>query len=238
MTLFTKFFYAILYHPLFNALVFIYNYLPGHDFGIAIIILTVIIRLILYLPSVKAIKSQRAMSGLQPKMREVQKLYKDDKEKQAQAIMELYRKEKVSPFSGCLPTIIQLPFLIALYRVFWKGFKPEELNNLYSFILNPGQINPVFLGIINLASPNIILAIFAGILQFIQTKMVTPKSPKKDAKSDFSQMMQTQMVYFFPVVTVLILLKLPAALGLYWIVSSLFSIVQQYVILKKYPTNI
>lgn len=234
----TTIFNNILYYPLFNALVLLYKYLPGHDFGVAIIVLTFIIRLILYFPSLKAIRSQKALSEIQPRIQEIQKTHKDDKIKQGEEMMELYKKAKINPFSGCLPTLIQLPFLIALYRVFWKGLRPEELVNLYSFVLNPGQISPNFLGIINLSSPNILLAVIAGIFQFLQTKMLTPKTKKSGKSSDFSVIMQKQMVYVFPVMTIVILWKLPSAIGLYWIVSSLFSVVQQYVIFKKYPRTI
>ena len=230
----TNFFNVLLYQPLFNSLVLLYNYIPGHDFGIAIIFLTIVIRIILYPVSVKALNSQKALQSLQPKMQEIQKKYKDNKEQLAKETLELYRKEKISPFSGLFLALIQLPILIALYSVFWKGLNPEELANLYSFVSSPGQINSIFLGMIDLSKANLLLAVLAGIFQFFQTKMLTPKSvPGQGKNSDISQMMQKQMVYFFPFLTVFILMSLPSAIGLYWIVSGIFSIVQQYFILKK-----
>ena len=231
-----NFFYIVLFQPLFNSLVVLYNYLPGHDFGIAIIFLTIIIRIILYPVSVKALNSQKALQALQPKMQEIQKKHKDNKEQLAKETLELYRKEKINPFSGLFLAIIQLPILIALYTVFWKGLNPAELANLYSFVYNPGEINSIFLGIIDLSKANFVLAVLAGIFQFFQTKMLMPKnSPIKGKGSDMSQIMQKQMVYFFPFLTVFILMNLPSAIGLYWIVSGLFSIIQQYFILKKSP---
>jgi len=234
-----NFFYVILYQPLFNLLIVFYNYIPGNDFGIAVIALTIAIRLVLYPTSVKAVNSQRGLQKLQPQMQEVQRKYKDDKEKQAKEILNLYKKEKINPFSGLFLALIQLPILIALYQVFWNGLKVTELKNvLYSFILNPGQINPVFFHFIDLSKPNLILAVLAGLAQYFQTKMLTPKSsPKNGGQNkgvDFSQVMQKQMLYFFPVFTVIILMGLPSALGLYWTVSGLFSIIQQYLIFKKY----
>lgn len=229
-----KFFDVLLYQPLFNSLVLLYNYLPGHDFGIAIILLTIIIRIILYPVSVKALNSQKTLQALQPKMQEIQKKHKDNKEQLAKETLELYRREKINPFSGLFLAIIQLPILIALYSVFWKGLNPAELANLYSFVSNPGQINSVFLGIVDLSKANLVLAVLAGIFQFFQTKMLTPKSsPGQGKSSDMSQIMQKQMVYFFPFLTVFILMSLPSAIGLYWIVSGIFSIIQQYFILKK-----
>ena len=222
---------------MFNALVLLYNYIPGHDFGIAIVFLTLIIRFVLYPISIKAINSQKGLQKLQPKIQELQKKYKDDKEKQAKEILELYKSEKINPFSGLLLALIQLPILIALYQVFWNGLNPKELTALYSFVANPGQINALFVHLIDLSKPNLILAIFAGLTQYFQTKMVLPKTgstaEKKGNGPDFSQVMQKQMVYFFPVFTVIILVSLPSALGLYWTISGLFSIIQQYFVLKE-----
>ncbi len=229
-------FNIILYLPLFNLLILIYNYLPLRDFGLAILCLTIIIRLILYPISVKALNSQRALQKIQPKIQELQKKYKDDRERQTKETLELYKTEKVNPFSGLLLAIIQLPILIALYRVFWQGLKPEELGNLYGFIANPININVMFLGLINLSQPNIIFAVLAGLTQFVQTKMLLPKQSNSKEK-DVSQIMQKQMIYFLPVITVVILFRLPSALGLYWTISSVFSIIQQYFLIKEPSKN-
>jgi len=231
------FFHIILYRPLFNLLVWLYEYVPGHDFGVAIILLTIIIRFILYPISVKAVNSQRALQKLQPQIEEIQKKYKTDKEKQASEMLAIYKKEKINPFSGLFLALIQLPILIALYQVFWYGLKPEELSILYSFIPNPGSINSLFLQIIDLAKPNIWLAVVSGIVQYYQAKMLLPKkhnlSKKTGVGADMAQAMQKQMVYVLPVITVIILMSLPSALGLYWTISGLFSIGQQYLIVKK-----
>jgi YidC/Oxa1 family membrane protein insertase len=233
----TNFFYIILYQPLFNALVLLYNYVPGHDFGIAVIFLTLIIRIILFPVSVKAVKSQRDLQKIQPKIKELQKKFKDDKEKQAKEILGLYKTERINPFSGVLISLIQIPILIALYRVFWEGLNPKELAGLYGFVLNPVHINSIFLHIIDLSKPNLIFAVLAGLVQYFQTKMLMPKTDSPKTKNsngpDFSQVMQKQMTYFLPVFTVIILISLPSALGLYWIVSGVFSIAQQYLILKE-----
>jgi len=227
-------FNIFLYRPLFNFLVLIYNYLPGHDFGMAIIILTIIIRIIIYPLSVKALNSQKTLQKLQPQLQEIQKKYKNDKEKQSRETLELYRKEKINPFSGLFLALVQLPILIALYNVFWNGLKSGELSNLYNFVLNPVNINSMFINLVDLSKPNLIFAVLAGIIQFFQTKMLIPDQNKNQGqKPDISSKMQKQMVYFFPIITVIILFNLPSALGLYWIVSGLFSIVQQYFILKK-----
>jgi YidC/Oxa1 family membrane protein insertase len=229
-------FKAVLYQPLLNLLILFYIYLPGHDFGVAIIALTVVIRLALWPLMSQSIRSQKILSEIQPKIQELQKKYKDEKERQVKEIMALYKEAKINPFGSFLPLLIQFPILIALYQVFWRGFQPGSMSNLYSFVPNPGTIDPNFLGLINLAEASIALAFIAGITQFIQTKMMIPaKKSGGDQKSlsQVSDRMQNQMLYIIPVFTVFILWKLPAAIGLNWIVTSLFYIIQQYFILKS-----
>jgi len=149
--------------------------------------------------------------------------------------MELYQKEKINPFSGCLPMLLQLPVLIALYQVFLRGLNPEALSgSLYSFVNNPGLINFSFLGIIVLTNSNIFLAFLAGALQFYQLKISTnPKQNIQGKGSDFSKTMQSQMIYFFPLFTVYIVWQFGSIIGLYWIVSILFSIAEHYIVIKK-----
>lgn len=251
MDLFINIFNLLLYQPLFNILVLLYAYLPGKDFGIAVIVLTVLIKIVFYPLGTQAIKSQKKLTELQPKIKEIQKKYKENKEKQVKEIMELYKKEKINPFSGCLPLLIQLPILIALYRVFWKGLTPETMNYLYSFVPNPGKIETMFLGIMDLSKsfflkineqviyywPVFVLAILTGLAQYFQSKMMMTKetiNKTQRTSSQFSAIFQKQMLYFFPFFTIFIVLSLPSAVGLFWLTSTLFAIFQQFLILKKY----
>lgn len=233
MDLLIAIFNEFLYRPLFNTLIWFYNVIPGHDLGIAIVVLTVIIRLILYPLSKKAVKSQKALTELQPKIKEIQKRYKD-KAEQAKQMMELYRQYKINPMSGCLPILIQLPILIALYQVFLTGLDPEKLNGLYSFISRPEALNPMFLGLIDISQPSRLLAVLAGFFMFIQSKMMMPQGRLSSGEGlkikgvDFSLMMGRQMTYFLPLMTVFIAWGLPAGLPLYWLVITLFGIGQQY----------
>jgi YidC/Oxa1 family membrane protein insertase len=235
-----NFFHTILSQPLFNGLIALYQYVPGHDLGVAIILLTLIIKFILYPLAAKGIQSQKALNQLQPKMKEIQERLKNNKEEQAKAVMALYKTEKVNPFSGFLTLIIQLPILWALFRVFINGFSEEKLSILYPFISNPGQINTSFLGIVDLSKASIVLAILTGVAQFIQSKMTVPSQPKKNQTGapQFSNMMQKQMLYFLPLFTVFILWRMPAAVALYWLTTTIFTIVQQYIILKKHEPRI
>ena len=210
-----------------------YNIIPWHDFGLAIIILTILIRLIFYPLNQKSIVSQKAINVFQPQIKEIQNKFKDDKVKQSQALMELYKQKGVNPASGCLPLLIQLPILIALYRVFLDGLNPKSLSSLYYFISRPEVINPWFLGLIDLSKSNVWMALIAGVLTFFQSKMMSPSQAKNSNTKDFATMFSRQMVYMMPIVTVIIAWKLPAGLALYWIVITLFGIMQQYLINKK-----
>jgi len=227
-------FSTIFYQPLFNILILFYQYVPGHDFGIAIILLTILIRVVLYPLGATSVKSQKAFQDIQPKIKEIQKKYKDDKEKMMQATLDLYKETKINPFSALLPLVIQLPILYALYRVFWKGLSVAEMVNVYSFIPKPESINPVFLGLISLDKPNWILAILCGILQFFQVKMMTPPTKRGEEVDKFSAMVQKQTLYFLPALIAVMLFNIPSAIGLYWLTTTIFSIIQQYVILNSY----
>jgi YidC/Oxa1 family membrane protein insertase len=245
-------FNTFFYKPLLNILILLYQYLPGNDFGVAIITLTIFIRIALYPLNARVIKSQKVMAEIQPRIKEIQEKHKDDKEKQMKEVMNVYQKEKINPFSGFLSLLIQMPVLLALYRVFWKGLQPGDISaNLYGFIPKIEAIKPHFLGVINLLQStsykiddvvhynfiNIILVILVGIAQFVQMKMISPSAKKtknlSQKTNDFSVLMQKQMLYFFPVLTVFILWNLPAALSVYWLTTALFSIFQQGLIFKK-----
>jgi len=233
MNFISLFFNEVFYRPLFNGLIFLYNIFSFHDFGVAIIFLTVIIRLILYPLNQKSIRSQKALNELQPQIKEVQAKYKNDRAKQSQALMDLYKEKKINPASGCLPLLIQLPVLFALYRVFLDGLNPKSLSSLYYFISRPEVINPWFLGLIDLSKSNVWMALLAGVLTFFQSKMMSPSQAKNNNTKDFATMFSRQMVYMMPIITVIIAWKLPAGLALYWIVITLFGIMQQYLINKK-----
>ncbi|MBU0648910.1 YidC/Oxa1 family membrane protein insertase [Patescibacteria group bacterium] len=233
-------FNTILAEPLYNLLAGIFAVVPGHDLGVTIIILTIIIKAVLWPLSAKAMKSQRALQEVQPQLKELKEKFKDDKEGLAKAMMELYSKEKVSPFSSCLPLLLQLPIFFALYRVMRDGLRQAEINDLYSWVPNPGHIDPMFFGAIDLASPNIFLAVLAGLAQFWQARMMSAKQPpkslrKKTGAKDESMLstMNKQMVYFMPIMTVVIGATLPGGLILYWLFNNLLTIGQQYISFRK-----
>ncbi len=236
-------FHTVLVQPIFNLLVFLYDIIPGGDMGFAIIVLTVIIKLILWPFMNSSLKSQKSLQEIQPKIEELKSKHKDDKEGLAKAMMTLYQQEKVNPFSSCLPLLIQFPILIALYRVLLQGFDPSALSQLYAFVPNPGTINNLFLGFLDLAVPSLWLAVIAGVFQFFQTRMLVSKRPPKQvadkpAAKDETMLasMNKSMLYMMPVVTVFIGATLPGGLALYWVTITVVSIIQQAVVFKKKST--
>jgi len=224
----------ILFQPLLNGLVLLYVFVSGRDLGIAVIILTLIIRIILHPVSLKGMKSQKALSTLQPKIKDIQEKFKNDRQQQSVAMMELYRKEKISPASGCLPLLLQLPIIIALYQVFLHGFDSQFLaSNLYSFVPNPGAIGTTFLGVFNLQDKIFVLAlaVSAGLAQYWQTKIAGSFAAGPGVgKGDIASMMQKQMLYIFPVLTVFIIYRIGGLIGVYWLFSTLISVGEQYLV--------
>lgn len=237
-------FEIIIVRPLLNILYFFYATIPGHDFGVAVILLTAAVRLLLWPLASSQLHSQKAMTKIQPEVKKIQEKYKNDPQKMNAAVMELYKEKEVNPFSSCLPLLLQLPILFGFFYVFRK-FSNEAfvsggyLNEIYPFIKNISwikefiatnlTINTTFLGIVDLAKPNIWLGVAAGVLQFVQSKMLMPKQEEKDAAS----MLTAQMTYLFPVLTVFIAITLPSALPLYWVVTTLFAILQQYLVMHR-----
>lgn len=219
-------FNEILYRPLFNAVVFLYEILPGHDFGFAIIVLTALIRVLFFPLSIKTVRSQKAMNLLNPKLQEIKTKFKDDKAAQSAETMKLYKDNNINPLAGCLPLLIQLPILIALYRAFIAGLKPENLAMLYKFVLNPGIINNISFGFIDITSKMPLLAVLAGAAQFFQAWVTKAQNQGSSINKEMAAL-NSQMLYFFPVMIIIIGWNLPAGLVLYWITTTVFSILEQ-----------
>lgn len=241
--MFSSLFHTFLYQPIFNIFVGLYNLIPGNDVGLVIIILTIIIRILVYPLTASAIKAQKSMQDLQPKMAELKEKYKNDQQKQASELMKLYKNNKVNPFSSCLPILIQLPILIALYLVLRDGLASQNLGEeLYSFISNPENINPIAFRFLDLGKTSTVLALLAGGAQYMQAKnMIDRKAPitaGSGAKDEnMTAMMNKQMKYMMPVLTIIIGVSLPAGLTLYWFLSTVLTWVQQVFMFKKTEKN-
>lgn len=198
----------------------IYNLV--NNYGIAIILFTVVVRLALLPLTFKQTKSMKEMQVIQPKIKEIQEKYKNNKEVLNQKVMEVYQKHNVNPMAGCLPLLVQFPILIGLFRALRDPAKyvfgsPE----VYA------SINSNFLWLENLSDPDLwILPILAAITTYLSSKMMQPKL-KKGQKQDQTQMM---MLYFFPLMMLVWGRSFPAGLTLYWVVGNLFQMTQQFFI--------
>lgn len=226
---FLSLYHEAIYRPLLNLLIYVYNIIPGHDIGVVIILLTIVIRLILAPSMHKSLKSQQKMSAIQPKLNELREKFKDDREGQAKAMMDLYKEHQINPLSSCLPLLVQLPFLIALYQVFSKALN-GNLDGLYQFVARPEFLDPTFLNFIDLSKPNVVLAVAAGVFQLWQGKMMQPKVKSTDPTA---AALAIQTTYVLPVVSVFIAWNLPSGLPLYWVITTLFAIAQQYYIMRQ-----
>src|SRR3989339_28204 len=165
---------VVLYQPLLNALAFLVSVIPGGDVGIAVIILTILVKVVLFPLSQKSIESQAQMSILTPELNKI-KASGASKEEQARLTFELYKEHKTNPFSGCLLVLIQIPIIFALYYVFLKGINFES-GLLYSFIHIPEHSNMLFLGLLDITQKSLILAILAGVSQYLQAHFMPQPS--------------------------------------------------------------
>lgn len=224
---------TIIYNPIYNALIYIAQHLTGQDVGLAVIVLTIIIRLALFPLSKKSIVGQYKMRALEPKLQEI-KNRGLTKEEEAKETFALYKEENINPFSGCLYLIIQLPILFALYFSFSHGF--VQPTHLYGF-LNTDNLKNTFLGLIDITKPFFPLALLAGITQAIQAFLAPQPTPPGRAgdnnmQTQFAKTLSMQTKYVLPVIIVLIASRLASAVALYWSVANLFSILQELYLRK------
>lgn len=237
-------FNTLIYQPLYNLVIFFYAHLPIQDFGVAIILTTLVIKGVFYSLSQMQIEQQKRMQEIQPKIKELQERYKDDKEKQTKAIMACYKENKVNPFAGCLPLIIQLVFFITFYHVIMNISEQKLMvsaADLYGFVQNPGEIKHLAFGFLDMLEASPILGALAAIAQYFQTKMILPQTAfakKGEAKKegempDMAAIMGKQMLYLGPALVFFFSFQFPAALSLYWFVSTLLSWWQQKIVFAK-----
>ncbi len=247
-------FNEIFYRPMFNLLIALYHYLPVHDLGIAIVGLTVVTLLFLFWPSLVQIKSSTALQEIQPKLKALQAKYKDDKQELAKQTMALYKEHKFNPFSSCLPLLIQLPFIFAMYQVFIGGLKvdatthllaSDQLPKLYGHLRDlytTTQISTMSFGFLDLtANHNIPLALVVGGTQYLLTRMLSPKKfpPKgvETAKDESAMSMALkQMNYITPFTFAFFSYILPAGISLYYVTWNIFQILQRQWVARKHAS--
>jgi YidC/Oxa1 family membrane protein insertase len=239
---------TVFYQPIYNSLIYIIDNITFGDVGFAIILVTIIVKLILSPLTRKSIKSQILMKQMEPEIKKIKKDF-PNKEEQAKKTFELYKKYGTNPFSGCLVVILQLPVIFALYWVFFKGLSIDP-DIIYSFVKVPASLNTNFLGLIEMADKSIVLGLLAGITQFIQGYLSKPVKPKvevlksieeagqKSFQEQLSDSMQMNIRYVLPVFIGFIAWKISAAVALYWVVSNIFTIAQEWYIRRTVSNKI
>lgn len=235
----TYLFNAIFYKPLYNGIVALMDFLPWADVGIIVILFTIIVKLILFPLSKKAVKTQLQMKKIEPEVKKIKETEKNNQE-QARKIMALYKEYGVSPFTSFFLVLLQVPIIIALYRIFLTSLSSINTSLLYPFITIPEVVKVSFLGIVSdVSQKSYLLAIFAAISSFIQIWYSVPPmkareiGAKRDFKDDLARSMNVQMRYFFPIIVFFISFNISGAIALYWITSNLFTIGQELYLRKK-----
>ena len=225
-----SFFFTILYQPLYNLLVFIYTLAPWGGLGLAIILMTILVKGIVLPLTYKSMKAQKELQELQPKIAEIKERMKDDKEGMAKELMGVYKAHNVNPFASCLPTIIQLFVFIALYKALEAGIHTIDPSILYSFVSSPGTMSPMFLGM-DLSKISIPLAVLSAVCQYFQAKQMITRRPPAVARGtspamdeDMTAMMNKMMVYGLPVMMLVLgVTTLVGGVTLYLFVSTAFT---------------
>jgi YidC/Oxa1 family membrane protein insertase len=235
-------FHAVFYNPIYNALVALVALVPGGDVGIAVILVTIAIRLLLLPSSLSAVRTQVAMRLIEPKIKALKELHKGDKEKEALETLALYREAKVNPFASIGIVFIQIPVLLALYWVFvHEPFPALNLARLYALTPIPSSISLEFLGSISVAGKSLILAGIAGLTQYLQAHMALKGSMKpskeKSVQNDFQRIMGLQLKYVFPFLIATISYTTSGAIALYFITTNLAGSLQEWYVRRTIVTE-
>jgi YidC/Oxa1 family membrane protein insertase len=224
---------TIIYIPLYNFFILILN-IGWLDAGVAAVLLTVLVKLVLYPLAKKSTVTQIKMKEKQKELELIKTKY-PDKQEQAVKTMEFYKTNKINPFASILTVLIQIPVIFSLYFIFFKSGLPKvDTQILYSFIKVPSQISMHFLGLLDVSQKSILLAILAAVSTFAQIHFANKEINKtQDSfanKEDFSQILAKQMKYTMPVMVFLISWRISGIVALYWLVSNLMSIIQDWYI--------
>lgn len=229
-------FHTYLHTPIYNLLIYLIGVIPGGDVGIAVIGVTLIVRVIILPVSISAVRTQRATQAIQPEINEVNKRYKDKPEEKARETFALYKKYGIRPFAPLLMLIIQLPILLALYWVFRGEALPAiDLPALYSFVPVPSHITTLFLGILPVVGKSITLALLAGVTQYLQAHFAMP-APQKGSggmSEDFGRAMAMQARYVIPLIIAAVSYETSGAVALYFITTNIFTLFQEFLVRRK-----
>lgn len=229
-TIMAGLFHSIIYLPLYNALVFLIGIMPGEEIGLAVIALTILVRIVIFPVAQNSIRTQVALREITPELDKIKTQYKDNKEEQTRQTFALYKERHINMFAPFLLLLVQIPLLLGLYLVFLRGGLPAiDPGFLYSFVSVPANPNMEFLGVFNMAGRSIVLALLAGLTQYFYIRLSMPAPAKHGTgfQHDLARSMHLQMRYGMPVLITIFAYSFSAAIALYWVVGNLFSIGQE-----------
>lgn len=242
--MFSYIWHTFFFDPVYNGLVFFIDVVPGGDVGLAIVCITLVVKLILLPLSLKAARTQKVMRELEPKLKELKDRFKDKREEQARAMMDLYKEAGLNPFASILLLFVQIPIVVALYLSVYSGggVALPAINEalLYPFIPSPETVSMMFLGLVDIAGRSLPLALVAGVTQFIHARMAIPApEPRKEGdapslKDDFARSMSVQMRYVMPVIIFFVAYTISASVALYFAVSNIAMIAQEYFVMRRH----
>lgn len=233
-------FHTLFYEPIYNLLVFALNIIPLHDVGLAIILVTCIVKGILLPLNLSATRSQYAIKKIEGEMNKIKEETKHNPQDASKKMMELYKRENINPFSSIFVIIIQIPIFLALYFVFSKGLHPDAVS-LYSFLSFPEKLHTLAFGVLDVTKKNLVIAFVTGLSAYILARRQTSNThlPQKHPKDETFQdhlmkSMKVQVLYVLPLIIGFSSAVLPSAIGLYWTTSNLLGIAQDKYIKAKY----
>jgi YidC/Oxa1 family membrane protein insertase len=231
-------FHTIFYEPIYNLIVLVLNYVPLHDVGAAIIVVTFIVKLFLLPLNLSALRTQYLMKKVEKELQEIKEKNKDNPQELAKATMDIYRREKVNPLSSIAVMIIQIPIIYALYRAFYKGLFNDP-TSLYSFVHFPASLHTFAFGLFDVTQKNIVIALLAGLSSYLlarrqtKTMVVQKKEGEETLQDQFMKSMQVQLLYVLPIIITVSAMALPSVIGLYWFTNSTITYLQDIYMRNK-----
>jgi YidC/Oxa1 family membrane protein insertase len=229
-------FNTFFYDPLYNLLVLFLRATPHGDIGVSIILLTILVKVVLYPLYKSSTVTQHKMKKVEKEIKGLKEKHKADQKELALKTMEVYKRENIKPFSSIIALFIQIPLFIALYLIFSKGIHNNPAH-LYSFITYPERVSNLAFGLFDVSKKFIAIGFFTAasylLLAITQSKMMGKTEGDKDSFAyQFNDMLKKQMLYVFPIVTGVTAAAFPSAIGLYWITSNLLGALQAFLVNK------
>lgn len=242
-------FNTLIYNPIYNLLIFLMGTFSWIDLGLAVVFVTILVKLAMFPLSRRAVKTQEAMKVAKPELDKITAEFKkinkptpEQRQEMGKKTLEVYKEYGIKPFSSFFVILIQLPIFLALYWIFYSGGLPDiRMDLLYSYVPTPDEVRMTFLNLFDISGRSIILALIAGVTQYIYLNMSMGKIDMSDGNSkygalgqDFAKTLQVQMKYGLPVL-IAVIAYISAVIALYFVATNIFMLIQDSIIKRKTP---